>query len=142
MKSLKQAVVCVAIVVLGLFLGTQIPSACATSGDFKEFTEVQRKGNEAIAQGFRDLRDGVITTEQAEQLVTATVAKREAETDKKIEKIEDRVLAWWQVICAGAASAIPVVYAGMKILDRHRNSTREATVEEIVERKLQSKGIA
>lgn len=138
---MKRLVLVVVLVALGLWTGSMLASSCATSNDFREFAATQEKADLAIAQGFRDLSKGIITPAQAEEIVTKTVAKKNAETEQKIEKLEDRVLAWWQVICAGVGSAIPVVYAGMKLLDRRRNNTSYDRVANTVEDILKSKGL-
>lgn len=124
--------------------------ACiATSSDIQDLATEQRAASNVIKEAMVKVDSGQLTPQQLGKVVVEATEARAEQTEQlvalKMNKMQEDILGWWELLMGAAAASIPVVYAGMKLaeraVNRKRNATSDDRVTKAVEAILKAKGL-
>lgn len=117
-------------------------SSCgAQAADIQALGVVQERSSQQISLALARLAENQISPQDAKLVVDNAIKVNQVAVAATITKLQEDVLSWWQVALTAIGSAIPVVGAGMALLNQRRNSTSEDRVTMSIEKILAARGL-
>jgi polyhydroxyalkanoate synthesis regulator phasin len=128
-------------VLAGFALSTVITSCGVQASDIQAFAASQERSNEKVAIALTKLNEGVISPQEAKLVVDSAIKDSQKATAATLTKMQDDILAWWQVASIVISGTIPIVGAGLALLNRSRNASSEARVAVALDKLLADRGL-
>jgi hypothetical protein len=116
-------------------------ACCAQGSDIRTLGITQERSNQQIALALDKLAENQISPQEAKTVVDTAIKANQVAVTATLTKMQEDVLAWWQVALTAIASAIPVVGAGMALLNQRRNATSESRLAASIEKILAERGL-